>query len=220
VVGDGVAELADARRLEPAIRRGFALAGAAVVLAIVLVLPYGPTGGAHAPGRQFVDWYHRYHQWFPADVAGSERVRVPIHRRSTIRRAVRAIREHCDTVYGFKITTEYLAYSDVPPPTGYISSLGLLLTNEEQQRVVDALASGPRSCVIVPGGLTADGRLVYEPGVGPIADYLTGNRWRIVGYVLNGRVLRRAGNAAERPAGGQPAASPVGQDTPVPPRPQ
>jgi hypothetical protein len=192
VVGDGVSELADAIELEPRIRSALVLAGAGVVVAIVLLFPYGPTGGANAPGRQFVDWYHRYHQRVPVAVAGSNRVRLPLDDRQMIRRASRAIREHCDTVYAFKVTTEYLAYSDARPATGYISSLGLLLTADEQTRVVRSLQSNPRSCVIVPGALTADGALVYDPGVGPFAEYLSGTRWQEVGNVRNGRVLRRA----------------------------
>jgi hypothetical protein len=193
VVGDGVSELADAMRLKPGIRSALVLAGAGLVVAIVLMLPYGPTGEVRAPGGQFVDWYHRYHQRVPVDVAGTERVRLPLDDRPVIQRAVRAIREHCGTVYAFKVTTEYLAYSDVRPATGYISSLGLLLTPDEQKRVVRSLRSNPRSCVIVPGTLTADGTLAYDPGFGPFADYLTENRWQEVGNVRNGRVLRRAG---------------------------
>jgi hypothetical protein len=176
MIGDGVAELVHAIHPMRVVDRLVGVVGAGLVIAIVLILPYGPKGGVEAPGQQFVDWFRRYHTRVPVNSPGTDRVRVTPNDRNAVRRVVTATRD-CDTLFPYKVTNAFLAYSNIRPPTGYTPPIGLLLTGEEQASVVRALESQPRACVLFYGKVAADGTLPVTTGSGPLSEYLGRNRW-------------------------------------------
>lgn len=197
-VSDGVSELIATEAWQNTSRRALAVgAGVLLVVAIPLVLPAGVSGEVAVPGTQFTDWFDHYQERLPIAVPGAERVRASLGERRVFKRVISATQRSCGTFVPLGVRHTYYLLTGLRPATGLNAPSLLLLTSHESRRVVAALRSRPRVCIllsIVAGYRSPDGRVTVTAPIArrEIVRFVEASQWAPVDRVFNIEILRRA----------------------------
>jgi hypothetical protein len=95
--------------------------------------------------------WQRREQLSPLQLAGSERLRLPASDVQRERWTVAHLQQHADTFVCFPNGHNSLyLWSQIAPPTGWNATFWQgLLSDQQQQQVIEALAHCPRACVVV-----------------------------------------------------------------------
>ncbi|MEA2400936.1 MAG: hypothetical protein QOK00_1339 [Thermoleophilaceae bacterium] len=185
LLADGLRQLESVGSLEaPALRRWTVTVGVVVLAAIGARFA---VDGLVRPGQGYARAYFGQDQ---LRVAGADLIRLPPREAGEYARFVARIRDSCDTFITLPGLNSFYLWTDQRPPTGLSpGDWMLLLDDEQQQRIVDAVRDENRLCLVRSDGRLYDW-LVHSGGVGepaqvrPLMRFIEQTQWQEIDHAL------------------------------------